>query len=146
MRTYRKVRKNNRSRKNKKGGFFFNKPKVVSSSECDINNLSTLSKDMGDGQDPLVKMHDNYQKCCPKDFMGNKNSSPYCKQLNMNFDAQSNYERDISGYYGEETDVSKIKQIMNEPVIPVTNKKWYEFWKKGGKNTRRHRKRSYRRK
>lgn len=140
-----KSRKNrNHSRKNKKGGFFFSSPKVVSSAECDVNNLTTLTKDMGDGQDPLTKMRNNYQKCCPKDFMGRKNSSPYCKQLNMNFDSQSNYQRDISGYYGDETDVSKIKQTMNEPepsykplVNPgIVKKPWYKFW--GGKKTRKH--------
>lgn len=27
---------------------------------------------MGDGQDPIKKMRENYQKCCPKDFMGRK--------------------------------------------------------------------------
>ena len=137
-----KSRKNrSHSRKNKKGGFFSSTPKVASSPECNINNLSTLSKDMGDGQAPLEKMRTNYQKCCPKDFMGRKNSSPYCKQLNMNFDSQSNYQRDIAGYYGDETDVSKIKQTMNEPIPPSSGssqKPWYKFW--GGKKTRKHRK------
>jgi len=136
-----KSRKNrNHSRRNKKGGFFFSSPKATSS-ECDVNNLTNLSKDMGDDQDPLTKMRTNYQKCCPKDFMGRKNSSPYCKQLNMNFDSQSNYQRDIAGYYGDETDVSKIKQTMNDPV-PLSNanssqKPWYKFW--GGKKSRKHR-------
>lgn len=137
-----KSRKNiNHSRKNKKGGFFFNSPKVSSSSECDINNLSTLSKDTGDGVDPLIKMRNNYQKCCPKDFMGRKNSSSYCKQLNMNFDSLSQYKSDITGYYGDETDVSKIKQIMNAPMVSseaTTKKPWYHFW--GGKTTRKYRK------
>ena len=141
-----KSRKNrNYSRRNKKGGIFSSSPKVVSS-ECDINNLSSLSKDTGDGNSPLKKMRENYQKCCPKDFMGRKNSSLYCKQLNMNFNSQSNYQRDIAGYYGDETDVSKIKQIMNEPVptpkSPISNsisqKPWYKFW--GGKKTRRYKK------
>lgn len=148
----RKNRSRNNSRRNRKGGFFFSSPKVASSSECDINNLSTLSKDMGDGQDPLTKMRNNYQKCCPKGFMGRKNSSPYCKQLDMNFKAQSGYQRDIEGYYGDETDVSKIKQHMNESTpqyTPLVNpasavkKPWYRFW--GGKKTRKHRKRTHRR-
>ena len=156
-----KSRKNrSHSRRNKKGGFFSSTPKVTSSAECNINNLSMLSRDMGDGREPLTKMRENYQKCCPKDFMGRKNSSPYCRQLNMNFDTQSNYQRDIAGYYGNETDVTKIKQIMNEPVATtrqppinppinpaIANKKpWYKFW--GGKKTRKHRKnkkRSHRR-
>jgi hypothetical protein len=140
-----KSRKNrNISRRNRKGGFLFGPSKVASSTECDVNNLSSLSKDMGDGQDPLTKMRANYQKCCPKDFMGRKNSSPYCKQLNMNFDAQSNYQRDIAGYYGDETDVEKIKQTMNAPMVSSTppKKSWYKFW--GGKKTIRHRRRTHR--
>lgn len=143
MKSYRKLHKNkSRSRRNKRGGFFTSK--VVSSSECDVNKLSSLSKDMGDGQDPLVKMRNNYQKCCPINF-GMKNTSPYCKQLDLNYKAQAQYKSDISGYYGSETDVGKIKQIMNQPVPgyqPLVNtgvkKPWYQFW--GGKKTRKHRK------
>lgn len=127
-----------KSRRNFKGGFvnFFSKQSVIPSSECDVNNLSNLSKDTGDGQDPVKKMHSNYQKCCPKDSFGRYNSSQYCKQLKMNFDTQVQYKRDISGYYGDETDVSKIKQIMYPEKKP-----WYKFW--GGK-TKRHKKRSRR--
>jgi hypothetical protein len=135
-----------KTRRNLKGGFakFFSKKPVSAYSECDINNLSTSFKDMGDGQDPLQKMHANYQKCCPKDSFGRYNSSPYCKQLKMNFDTQLQYQRDISGYYGDETDVSKIKQTMNERTLPPptpVSKPWYKFW--GGKS-RRHKKRSRR--
>jgi hypothetical protein len=140
MKTKRHIKSNKKSRRHLKGGFlnFFSKKPVMSSSECDINNLSTISKDMGDGQDPVQKMHANYQKCCPKDRFGRYNSSPYCKQLKMNFDAQVQYQRDISGYYGDETDVAKIKQMTNEPIYPE-KKPWYKFW--GGKS-RRHKKRS----
>ena len=148
MKSRRNSKLKNISKRNRKGGFFFSK-KIAPTSECDINNLSTLSKDMGDGKDPLTKMKNNYQKCCPKDFTGRKNSSPYCKQLDMNYSSQSNYQRDIAGYYGDETDVSKIKQIMNEPVPPVKpiinpdsyKKPWYKFW--GGKKTRKLRKKSH---
>ena len=129
------------SRRTRKGGFFgmFKKNPVTPSGECDVNNLSSLSKDMGDGQDPVKKMHTNYQKCCPKDNFGRYNSSPYCKQLKMNFDTQVQYQRDIAGYYGDETDVAKIRQVMKEPI--VEKKPWYKLW--GGK-TRRHKKRSRR--
>jgi hypothetical protein len=143
MKTRRNRRTIRKSRKHLKGGFlnfFSNKPAVLSSAECDINNLSTISKDMGDGQDPVRKMHANYQKCCPKDSFGRYNSSPYCKQLKMNFDTQVQYQRDISGYYGNETNVSKIKQNMNQESFPQS-KPWYKFW--GGKS-RRHNKRSRR--
>jgi hypothetical protein len=139
MKTRRYKRVNKRSRRNLKGGFlnFFSKKPIASSSDCDVNNLSTISKDMGDGQDPVNKMHTNYQKCCPKDSFGKYNSSPYCKQLKMNFDTQVQYKRDITGYYGDETDVSKIKETMQSPVAP--SKPWYKIW--GGK-TKRHKRRS----
>lgn len=137
--------KSRKNRNRKKGGGLFSSSKVVSSAECDVNNLSSLSKDMGDGRDPLTKMRENYQKCCPKDFMGRKNSSPYCKQLDMNFSSQANYQRDIAGYYGDETDVEKIKQTMNAPMVSPTppKKPWYKFW--GGKKTIRHRRRTHKR-
>ncbi len=145
-RRHRQSRRHKKSRRYLKGGFinFFSKKPNVSSSECDINNLSTISKDMGDGEDPVKKMHANYQKCCPKDSFGRYNTSPYCKQLKMNFDTQVQYQRDISGYYGDETDIATIKQTMNESPLPqsqTASKPWYKFW--GGKS-RKHKKRSYR--
>jgi hypothetical protein len=97
-------------RRSRKGGFFF-KSKTVDSEECNVNNLADLERD--DGTDTATKMRQNYQKCCPKGMFGRKNRSPYCKQLEKNFNAVSTYNRDVSGYYGDETDVSKIKKIMN---------------------------------
>jgi hypothetical protein len=140
-----KSRKNkNPSRIKMNGGFLF-RSKASSLGECEVSNLSSLSKASGDGQDPLSKMRENYVKCCPKDFMGRKKSSAYCNQLDMNFKALSQHAKDIDGYYGDETDVSKIKQIMDEPVpTPVANinttykKPWYKFW--GGKKTKKRRK------
>ena len=145
MKTRKNIRKHYLRRQKKVGGFF-GKSKSVSSADCDIMNLSSLSKDMGDGQDPVNKMRENYQKCCPKDFIGRKNSSPYCKQLNMNFESLSKYKKDIAGYYGDETDVSKIKQIMRPEIMSpeTTNKKpWYKPF--GGKKTKR-KTRKYKRK
>ena len=137
MKTKRQRKNCRKSRRSRKGGFLniFSKKPIVSASECDVNNLSTISKDMGDGQDPVTKMHTNYQKCCPKDSFGRYNSSPYCKQLKMNFDTQVQYKRDISGYYGDETDVSKIKQTMNQDIVA---KPWYKFWGGKSKKHKRH--------
>lgn len=149
------------SRKNRKGGFLFGNSKVVSSSECDVNNLSTLTKmpdvnDMNGQLKPLdermndldsmtSKLRDNYNKCCPKGFMGKKNTSPYCNQLDTTFKSIQQHKQDISGYYGDETDVGKIKQVMDAPMVvaPATSdtqqkKPWYKFW--GGKKTRKNRK------
>ena len=158
------------SRRNKKGGFFFNKPKVQPYSavqtssmtnDCDVNNLPTLTKmpDVNDetGQlKPLDErlndlknmnqsLQNNYMKCCPKGFMGKKNTSPYCNQLDATFRSVDEHRRDITGYYGDETNVSKIKEVMDAPVVelPSPKKPWYKFW--GGKKSRRHRKRSHKR-
>lgn len=78
---YRKTRKSaRRSRKNRQRGGFFNffgsPPKVVPA-ECDPNNLSQLKTS--------EQLRANYQTCCPKTFFGmRKNSSPYCKQVELN--------------------------------------------------------------
>ena len=169
MKTYRHMRKNkNHSRRNKKGGFFFNKPKVAPYSpvqtssmtnDCDINNLTTLTKmpDVNDetGQlKPLDErlndlknmnqsLQNNYIKCCPKGFMG-KNTSPYCNQLDTTFKSVDQHRRDITGYYGDETNVAKIKETMDAPVAgEIPKKPWYKFW--GGKKSRKYRKRSNKR-
>lgn len=158
-------RKNrNISKRNRKGGFLFGNSKVVSSSECDVNNLSTLTKmpdvndtdgqlkpqdeRMNDLDDMTYKLRDNYNKCCPKGFMGKKNTSPYCNQLDTTFKSIQQHKQDISGYYGDETNVAKIKEVMDDPMIaPASpyappNKPWYKFW--GGKKTRKHRKHRHR--
>lgn len=160
--------RNNITKKNRKGGFLFGNSKVVpssefgnykvlSSSECDFNNLSTLTKmpevydmngqlksqheRMNDLDNMIYKLRENYNKCCPKGFMGKKNSSPYCKQLDTTFKSIQQHKQNISGYYGDETDVGKIKEVMNAPVpspYVEPQKPWYKFW--GGKKTRKHRK------
>jgi hypothetical protein len=157
-------RKKRLSRKNKKGGFFFSKPKVspmeVPSGECDVNNLTTLTKfpevyeksesgeyiinkngenelkpldeRLGDLKYMQQNLQNNYIKCCRKGFMGKKNSSPYCKQLDTTFNSIEQHKRDIAGYYGDERDISKIKEKMNDPV--QTKSRWKLF---GGRKTRK---------
>lgn len=173
MKTYKKMRKNGHlSRKNKKGGFsFFNKPATIVPAECDVNNLTTLTKmpdvnDMNGQLKPLDErisdldnmtnnLRNNYSKCCPKGFMGRKNSSPYCNQLDTTFKSIEQHKYDISGYYGDETNVGKIKEVMDAPMVVQTSpyappkKPWYQFW--GGKKSRKYKKRhskkrTYRRK
>lgn len=162
-----RTRKNKHNKnKNKKGGDFpfFNKPSVIPYNECNVNNLPTLTKmpdvyDMNgqlkmiderliDLDNMSLRLRDNYSKCCPKGFMGRKNYSPYCNQLDTTFRIIQQHKQDISGYYGDETDVGKIKQIMNYPVpvtapYPIQQKPWYRFW--GGIKTRKHRKRIHKR-
>ena len=155
MRTYKKMRKNrHKSRRNRKGGFF-RKSSVVPSAECDVNNLSTLTKmpdvndqngdlksadeRMDDLDDMTRRLQTNYQKCCPKGFMGRKNKSPYCNQLDTTFKSINQHKNDIAGYHGDETNVENIKETMNSPP----KKKWYKSW--GGKKTRSHKRRTCKR-
>ena len=94
--------------KSKKGGFFnfwSNKPKVTPS-ECDPNNLSMI-KD-------AKSMHANYQTCCPKNWMGRKNSSSYCKQLDLNFKAVLKGANDNAGNYASDEEVSKNPAFFNQ--------------------------------
>jgi hypothetical protein len=128
-RSYKKSRKN-KSRKNKKGGFFFGKSTVASSAECDPNNLVNI-KDS-------ASMHANYQKCCPKGFMGTKNSSPYCRQLDTNFQTALKSENDALGYAGmdlEDAQAFEQMPIANSPLSQQPSKPWWKFW--GGKSRRR---------
>jgi hypothetical protein len=72
------MRRHKRSSKNKKGGLFgfFESKHNSSNPACNINNLSNLKSP--------EQIHSNYQTCCPKGTFGTKNSSPYCKQLELN--------------------------------------------------------------
>ena len=93
------------------------------------------------------QLHANYQKCCPKGFMGTKNSSPYCKQLDLNFQAAMKNENDAKGYAGMSLDEAQNfeMQTRNDPAFnpPAPAKPWWKFW--GGKTRRRGKKSSKRR-
>ena len=82
-------------------------------------------------------MHSTYQTCCPKSRFGYKNSSPYCKQLELNytsvFKAQNNL-RDVGEdgnpiYYAVENG-SNIQTLSPRQ----TQKGWFSWpgSKKGG--------------
>jgi len=140
---YRKINKR-KSKKSKKGGFFnfFSKNSNVLPNECNPNNLSMIKGS--------TALHANYQKCCPKSFWGTKNSSPYCKQLDLNFQSSLSGENDAKEYdgYDDPNEVYQMKQNnyeLNEKlpksefdVNAAQTKHWYKFW--GGKKTRKNRK------
>jgi hypothetical protein len=130
-----KYSRKNKSRKQKRGGFFFgNKPTVAPSAECDPNNLVNIQ-----GSNEL---HANYQKCCPKGFMGTKNSSPYCKQLDLNFQAALKSENNALGYAGMSLDQAQDFEMKtrDNPAFnpPAPAKPWWKFW--GGKSRKGKRK------
>jgi hypothetical protein len=126
-----KSRRNKKSRKNKRGGGLFgNKTNYTASlGDCDPNNLTSIIGSKA--------LHENYQKCCPKGFMGTKNSSPYCKQLDLNFQAARKGENDANEYHGFDPDeVYQMKQQESTINTQSRKKPWYKFW--GGKKTKRH--------
>jgi hypothetical protein len=126
-----KLKKYNKTPKHKKGGGWFS-PKVMPQ-QCDPNKLSELTTS--------DEMHGQYQTCCPKTFWGSKNSSPYCKQLDLNFQSASLNENNAKEF-SNDIDDSEINNVPNTAQISkvqndVANPKpWYKFW--GGKTKRKH--------
>ena len=150
MKSRKHMRINKRKgRKSKKGGFLnlFKSNQTVLPDECDPNKLTMIKGS--------TALHQNYQKCCPKRFLGLKNSSAYCKQLDLNFQSalkEENAANEFPGSSPEEaynmktvtnySDTSAQLPKMEYDVNAAQTKPWYKFW--GGKKTRKHRKRSYR--
>ena len=149
------TKKNYKSHKHRKtrGGGIFSSTNAVKPypGECDVNRL-TILKTSND-------MHTNYQKCCPKSMFGTKNSSPYCKQLDLNFQSAMAGENNDNEYHGyNPNEIYNMRQ--NPPTVPAAQlpqqqynvaaaqkKPWYKFW--GGRKSRRNRsnrKRKYSRK
>jgi hypothetical protein len=153
MKSKRNLKKHKKGGKSLKGGFFFSSSSpTLYPGECDINQLS-LSK-------TPEELHKKYQTCCPKGSFGTKNSSPFCKQLDLNFQASLAGENNANEYHGyEPEEVYNMRQNDTQSVpaaqlTPLQNdvasaqkKPWYKFW--GGKKSKRrrsHRKRKYSRK
>ncbi len=131
----RKYTRKTKKNKTKRGGYFFNRNKYVApSGECDVNNLTSIK-----GSSAL---HENYQKCCPKSMFGTKNSSPYCRQLDLNFQAAIKSENEANEYQGFESD-EEVNQLKQQTAfVPPPTKPWYKFW--GGK-TKKNKKRYHKR-
>jgi hypothetical protein len=152
MKSKRNLKKNKKGGKSLKGGFFFGSSSTAPyPGECDVNQLS-LSK-------TPEEMHKKYQTCCPKGSFGTKNSSPFCKQLDLNFQAALTGSNNANEYHGYQPDEVYNMQQNAQPVpaaqLPqsqydvaaAATKPWYKFW--GGKKSKRrrsHRKRKYSRK
>jgi hypothetical protein len=131
-------------RTTKRGGWGFNR-KVMPGAVCDPNQLPMIQ-----GSSAL---HQKYQECCPKSFLGLKNSSPYCKQIDLNFKAALNQENGTgySGFSPEEA-YNMQNTAGNQPYAQLSNrdmqltmaqtKPWYKIWggKKTKKRVRRHKK------
>ena len=81
--TVKRNKKNSkRSRgRSRKGGIFglFEDKHNTGNIACNPNNLANLKSS--------YEIKQNIDTCCPKSWYGRKNNSPYCKQLNLNYDA-----------------------------------------------------------
>ncbi len=81
-------------------------------------------------------------------MFGTKNSSPYCKQLDLNFQAALKDENESNEYQGFQPDEA-YEMKMADGNLSSPTKPWYKFWgEKTRKNRRnkKNKKRTYRRK
>ena len=79
--TVKRNKRNSKRSRNRKGGFFglFKDKHNTGNTACNPNNLANLKSS--------YEIKQNIDTCCPKSWYGRKNNSPYCKQLNLNYDA-----------------------------------------------------------
>jgi len=128
MKSKRNFKKNNKN-KNKtfRGGFFSSSNKINPyPGQCDVNQLTDLKTS--------DEMHKNYQACCPKGMFGTKNSSSYCKQLDLNFQSALKAENDAKDQNTTEVPSAQLPQQAYNVGV-AESKPWYKFW--GGKNSKR---------
>jgi hypothetical protein len=121
----------------KRGGFFFsNKNNVVPLEGCDPNNIVNLHT--------TDEIHNNYLKCCPKGFFGSKNSTPYCRQLESNYNAAYNNENNAKEYAGMDLEEAQELDMTfkQNPVTTVEKKSWWKWWGGSRKSKKRYKKRS----
>jgi hypothetical protein len=100
--------------RSKKGGFFglfSRKAPIVDMTQCDPNNLPNLKS--------ADELKLNYQQCCPKKLFGFKNRSPYCKQVDLNYQAALENEKMNEEYIDiEPQDVYTMKQQEENNMLP----------------------------
>ena len=127
MKSRRISKKNKKTRKSLRGGGFFSSGSVIPSEQCDVNKLTELKTS--------DEMHQNYQTCCPKGMFGTKNSSAYCKQLDLNF--QSKLKSDNDANDPSKDQMSSVQVHPSEAAASAPQPPWYKFW--GGKKSKRRR-------
>lgn len=60
--------------------------------DCSNMNIDVINN--------MKELHSRYQKCCPKNMFGYKNSSAICKKMDSRFKQLWKNENDSRGYYG----------------------------------------------
>ena len=129
MKSKRNFKKNKKNNKNKtfRGGFFSSSNKINPyPGQCDVNQLTDLKTS--------DEMHKKYKACCPKGMFGTKNSSSYCKQLDLNFQSALKAENDAKDQNTTELPSAQLPQQAYDVGV-AESKPWYKFW--GGKKSKR---------
>jgi hypothetical protein len=112
----RKHKKTHKRRTYKRGGgffdFFSSKSATVVPENCNPNNLSQLKSSQ--------QLRENYQTCCPKTMFGlKKNSSPYCKQIELNMNAAVKGEGLEKEYVGmDPMEVAALRNVPGAQGVP----------------------------
>lgn len=96
---FRKTRKNKFRRTKRRGRGGIVNPFTGPSSNSFANKVDCSNMDVDTIKD-LKELHSRYQKCCPKNSFGFKNSSAICKKMEKNFNSLWKAENDSHGYYG----------------------------------------------
>jgi len=117
------------NKRNKKGGFLFSKKALPEI--CVMTNLDDLKTS--------AELNTRYETCCPKNFLGFKNRSPLCTNLENKIKEIEKSEVEVQSSLGLNADISQTPlvsqdQNISTPMAPVT-KPWYQFW--GGKKHKR---------
>lgn len=133
MKLTKRLNKNKKRSMRRGGGFFFNSANE-NNAVCNINQVNQLTTSEA--------MHQNYQTCCPKTSMGTKNTSPYCVQLEKNFQNALNKENNVNDDPSAPVPSAQLPQSQYD-VAAAQKKPWYKFW--GGKKSkgRRNKKKRY---
>lgn len=111
-------------KKSKKGGFLFTKK--VLPEVCNITNLDELTNS--------TDLHARYQSCCPKNFLGFKNRSTLCRNIDNKFQQVLKEENNAMD---DDTEMLEVPQPQLPSYATPPKKSWYQFW--GGRKTK-HRK------
>lgn len=86
--------------RNKKYGGVTN-PFMTSSPYGFANKVDCSNMNV-DGIQNMKELHTRYQKCCPKNMFGYKNSSSICKKMEQKFNNLWTVENNSHGHYGYE--------------------------------------------
>ena len=93
----RSKRRKTRRNKSRRGGVsnpFLAPSQYAFANKVDCSNMNI------DVINDMKELHSRYQKCCPKNMFGFKNSSAICKKMDTRFKQLWKKENDSRGYYG----------------------------------------------